>query len=108
MVSCNGPLTRFNHSYIENDAMSFTLHWALCIIWIGVLDWDHGVEYWSSFLKWNLGEAFWSETENVFCFTPKCLSMLVKESVAVGLLGVFCPVFKRPEQCFEDTDGVIL
>ena len=59
------------------------------------MDW---LEYWSEFLEWNLGGKFWSETENAI--------LVVKEPVAV--LGVFCPVLKRPEKCLKGPDGVIL
>ena len=37
---------------------------ALYILWIGVLDCRHGMEYWSGLLEWKLGGNFLSGTEN--------------------------------------------
>ena len=61
----------FHQGKIDHDMLRMSLSflrvskniWALCILWIGVLDWNHGVEYWSVFLEWNLGVKCWSERE---------------------------------------------
>ena len=66
---------------------------ALCISWIGVLDWSRGVEKWSGFLEWNLGGKFARlnldhADQLVFMYKPLliCLSLLILIFVTYLLL----------------------
>ena len=40
--------------------MKTSLCLALCILWIGVMDWSHGLEPWIVAMEWSIGVDSWS------------------------------------------------
>ena len=61
---------------------------ALCILWIGVMDWSLRVESWRGVLEWNLGGKFWCGAENLILVVKFCLS--VNYAIAKNKLLLIC------------------